>query len=144
MATNQTFNSSEYAWKDLEVVFLGRPIGRLTEVKYKVSQEHKEFYGRGNNPHGINSGNKKYSGSLKIGQSELKAMAAKAKEIDLTADPTDFPYVDINVAYASGALIERDVIKSVKILEFEKGMKQGDTEMEIELPFIALGIQLTI
>lgn len=141
---NETFNSSEFAWKDLEVVFLGRVIGRLLEVKYKVSQEHKEFYGRGNQPLGINSGNKKYAGSFKIGQSELKAMVLKAKEIDPTCDPTDFPYVDLNVAYANGGLIERDIVKSLKLTEFEKGLKQGDTEMEIDMPWIALGIQFSV
>jgi len=141
---NETFNSSEFAWKDLEVVLLGRVIGRLLEVKYKTSQEHKEFYGRGNQPLGINSGNKKYAGSIKIGQSELKAMVLKAREIDPTFDPTDFPYVDLNVAYASGGLIERDIVKSIKFTEFEKGMKQGDTEMEIDMPWIALRIQHTV
>lgn len=142
--TKDTFNTDEYAWKDIEVVLLGRVINRLLEVKYKTSQEQKEFYGRGNEPLGINSGNKKYAGSVKIGQSELKAMSDNAKKIDPDFDPTDFPYVDINVAYASGALIERDVIKGVKFTEFEKALKQGDTEMEIDIPFIALGIKLGI
>jgi len=139
--TGPSFNSSEYAWRDLEVTFMGRVIGRLLEVKYKVTQEHKEFYGRGSEPHGINSGNKKYAGSIKVGQSELEAMVIKAKEIDPTSDPTDFPMVDIAIAYSKNGIVTRDTVTSAKFTDFEKGLKQGDTEMEVELPWISLGIR---
>ncbi len=94
---NWDFNSSEYSWKDLEVVLLGRPLLRILEVKYKGSQETKAIYGRGSNPVGIQKGNKKYEGEIKIGQSELEALCDKAKQVTGSGDPLDLPPFDITI-----------------------------------------------
>ncbi len=138
------FNSAEYAWKDLEVVMLGRPLVRILEVKYKISQETKEIYGRGSEPLGIQEGNRKYEGELKIGQSELEALTKKAQELVPGSDPTRLPQFNLSVAYEKDGTLTRDVLVGVKLNEFEKGMKQGDSDMEVSLPFKFLGIKLRV
>lgn len=141
------FNSSEYAWKDIEVVMIGRPIVRILEVKYKVSQEKENIYGRGNEPLGTQRGNKKYEGQLVIGQGELEGLLLKAKQSVVgegSIDVTDLPPFDISVCYTKNGVLVRDVIHDVDITDFEKGMKQNDKSMEITLPFISLGIDFNI
>ncbi len=138
------FNSAEYSWNDLEVVMLGRPVVRLLEVKYKVTTETKEIYGRGGEPLGIQEGNSKYEGELKIGQSELEALIAKARTIKPGINPTRMPAFNISVMYSKDGVITRDVLVGVKIHEFEKALKQGDFEMEVSLPFKFLQAKLGV
>lgn len=135
------FNTAEFAWKDIEVVMLGRPIVRLLEVKYKVTKETKEIYGRGQNPLGIQEGNKKYEGEIKIGQSELEALINKAQQITPGGDPTDLPQFNVAISYEKNGILRTDILIGVKLQEFEKGMKQGDSDMEVTLPIKCLGIQ---
>lgn len=135
------FNTAEFAWKDLEVVMLGRPIARLLEVKYKVTKETKEIYGRGQNPLGIQEGNKKYEGEIKIGQSELEALINKAQLITPGGDPTDLPQFNVAISYEKNGILLTDILVGVKLQEFEKGMKQGDSDMEVTLPFKCLAIE---
>jgi hypothetical protein len=40
--------------------------------------------------------------------------------------------------------IERDICRNVRIKEFEKAMKQGDTEMEVALPFMCTKIDYDV
>lgn len=127
------FDASEYAWKDLEIVVLGRPLIRILNVKYTTSQELKEIYGRGQEPLGIQEGNYSYEGGLTLGQSELEALVKKAKELNLSS-VLKLKF-DVNVAYSLDGTIVRDVCRNGRISKFEKAMKQGDTAMEVELPF---------
>ena len=141
------FNSSEYAFKDLEVLQLGRPIVRLLNIKYKVDHEKEPIYGRGDEPLQIQRGNKKYSGELEIGQSELEAMIINAKKNvkgEGYIGVTDLPPFDISICYNKNGVLVRDIVRSVDITEVEKGMKQGDKDMICKLPFISLGIDFNI
>ncbi len=138
------FNSKEYTWSNVEVSYLGMLITGIRGVKYKVSHEKEALYGRGNKPHSIQSGNKSYEGEIKLFQSEVDALNAAATEAGYD-DLTDFSF-DIAVAYvpknlAGSSKISNKKIIAVEITEFEEGMEQGDKNMEITLPFIALDIK---
>ena len=133
------FDASEYAWKDLEVVVLGRPLIRILNVKYESSQKLEELYGRGQNPLNINEGNYSFKGEITIGQSELIALQQKAKQLGYNSIlKLKF---DINIAYSLDGIVTRNTCKSGRIEKFEEGMKQGDTAMEISLPFKFTGIE---
>jgi hypothetical protein len=139
------FDSAEYAWKDLEVIFLGRPIIRLLEVSYSVKSEKKLIRGRGKKALGIQDGNEDVKGQITVGQSEFEAMTRAVQDVRPGAKITD-PAFSLNIAYRQeGSLtIVRDRIPQLKITEFEKGMKQGETDMEIKLPFIATDVLLNV
>ena len=137
------FNSVEYAWKDIEVVLLGRPLVRILEVEYTVETEQKVLYGRGKKGLGIQSMNESVSGSITIGQSELEAMTAKVNEVAPGAKLTDF-VLDLNIGYLAGTDIIRDRVVSLKFSQIPKSMKQGDADMEVKLPFQALDIEYNI
>lgn len=134
------FNSAEYAWKDLEVTILGRVLVRILEIKYKISQEKKHIYGRGTNPVGVQRGNKKPTGEITIGQSELESLHKKIRETVPGGTLNDVD-LDINVAYLSTEGIVRDRVVGCSFTDFEKGMKQGDTDMQVKIPFLFLGLE---
>lgn len=133
------FNSEEYAWKDLKLVFAGRPVTGFRGIKYKTSRVTTEVYASGEDPHAITRGNKSYSGEITLLQSEIEALiiavqAAYGKSKDLTD-----PFFDATVVYASelGGVVTTDQITKMAISDLEKAMKQGDPNMEITLPFKA-------
>ena len=134
------FNSAEYSFSDVNVVLMGRPIGGLRGIKYKVSQEKELLYGAGQEPRAALRGNKSYEGEVTVLQSELEAMLRAA---GTGRDVTDLRGIDIVVVYApeEGLPLVTDIVQGVEFKEVEKGLKQGDKFAEISLPFLALGIQ---
>lgn len=133
------FDASEYAWKDLEVTVMGRPLVRILNVKYETSQKLEEIYGRGQQPLGLQEGNYQYKGEIVIGQSELIALQQKARELGYK-NPLKLKF-DVNIVYSLDGIITRNVCKNGRIEKFEEGMKQGDTAMEVTLPFKFTEIQ---
>lgn len=137
------YNSIEYAWKDIEVVFLGRVIGRITEIEYTTEVEKKHIYGRGKKPLGIQTGNEKVTGQITIGQSELEAMIRKAQSLKPGAKPTDMSF-DVNISYIMDVDVVRDRVVGFTVTQMPKSMKQGDTEMDVKLPGIAMDVLYNI
>ena len=67
-------NTREYEWSDVNVVVAGRVVTGLRGIKYGSKQEKELLYAKGNKPHGIQHGNKAYSGELTLLQSEYEAL----------------------------------------------------------------------
>ena len=137
------FNSAEYAFCDISVIVLGKKIGGLRGIKYKEAMEKEAVYGAGNEPRGIQRGNKTYEGELTLLQSEVEAMtqaAGAGKSI------VDMSGVDIVIVYQpkGGGVLVTDIVKYAEFTEVEKGMNQNDKFAEISLPFIALGIEKAV
>ena len=131
------FDSSEYAWSDLQVVIGSETITGITGIKYSVSRTVTKIYGAGDEPIAKNKGNKEYTGEIKLRQSELEALvqSAQATFSNNTADPTDVTF-DVIVTYAKdvSSLIVSDVLENCDITEFSKEINQNDPAMEITLP----------
>lgn len=134
------FNTKEYTWSDVRVVLLGRELTGIQAVSYKMAQDKEPVYGRGNEPLAIQSGNKSFEGSITLLQSELEALLAAVKAVNSLYHLTDISF-DLVVSYGNGASSSTDIIQSVEITEFDKGMGQTDKSMKIELPFLATGIK---
>ncbi len=135
------FNSSEYRWKDLTVVMLGRPLVRVLEVRYKTSVVKEVLRGRGSKGLGIQEGNEDVSGSIKIGQSELIALEREARQLFPGFKATDIPPFNLICAYERNGILTTDVVVSCSFNEYEKAMSQGATSMEIDMPFVALDVE---
>lgn len=132
------FDTREYEWADVTVVMAGRDVTGIRGVSYTSSQEKEALYAKGNRPHGIQRGNKSYEGSVRILQSELDALTAASGGDILDAR------INIVVAYGNpskGDIVKTDLIRGVEFTSSPKGLNQNDKFMEIELPFIALGIE---
>ena len=129
-----------FSWKDINVVILGRTVTGIQNVEYKISQEKEEVMGRGNQPLGIVSGSKKYTGKITLLQYELESLVAAAKLVNPNYNVTDIAF-DIVVSYGEGDIAKTDIIQSCEITEYQKGMSTSDKNMVVELPFLALGVQ---
>ena len=132
------FNSREYEWSDVSVVLAGRMVTGIRGVSYTSSQEKEALYGKGNKPHSIQRGNKSYSGSIKLLQSELEALQLAAN-----GDVLDISF-NVVVSYGNptqGDVITTDLLVGCEITEVPKALNQNDKFMEIELPLTMLDVK---
>lgn len=139
----KNFDSKEYAWIDVKVVFLGKEVGGLRGIAYKAKRQTEALFAAGKKARGIQRGKKEYEGTITLLQSELIALnnAAKQKGYD---DISDIEF-DAVVAYApDGGVISTDIVKGIAITEVPSEMKEGDMYQEIALPFIALDVEYNV
>lgn len=116
----------------------GRNVTKFRNISYTESQEKEALYAKGDKPHGIQRGNKAFSGTVTLLQSELDAIDTAAGGDLLDAR------MNIIVSYGNpskGDVIKTDLISSLEFTDVSKGMAQNDKFAEIELPFIALDIR---
>ena len=138
-----TFNSKEYAWVDVNVVLLGKPVVGLRGIEYKSKRQKEALYATGKKARGIQMGRKEYESTVTVLQSELIAMqaAAKAKGYD---DVTDLEF-DIIVSYVSeSGVVQTDKVVNASITEAPNNMKEGDLYSEHALPFIACDVEYNV
>lgn len=128
----ETVSSKQYSWNDTSVAIGGRIIDGVTDVEYTAKQETKPLLGRSNKAHKILKGNKSYSGKITVWQSEFEAMVEAAPNKD--ALDLEFDVIWAHTPTDGGRSVI-DVLKGCVISEFKKAMKQGDTNMLVELPF---------
>lgn len=131
-------NNPEYAWRDVQVVRKGKLIARVRGVKFTVKKEKEYLYGRGENPHAIQSGNKSYEGELMLPQSAVEKIQA---DLEPHEDLTDLFGDDIIVAFVkktNPSEIITYILKGVEYTEDARELKQGDKFMDITLPIMFL------
>ena len=126
-------NTREYEWNDVNAVVAGRVVTGLRGIKYGSKQEKELLYAKGNKPHGIQHGNKDYSGELTLLQSEYEAL-----RVACGGDILDASF-DIVACYGNptkGDAITTDILVNVEVTEDNTEWKQGDKFQEKSLPFI--------
>jgi hypothetical protein len=130
-------NGKQYEWADIDIVVGGIHINTQQAINYTTSVESTAIYGKGRQPIAIQKGNASYEGSITLLQSELEAM-----EVAATAAGTSLLElsVDIVVGYVNDSTVTYDHIRGASFSEYEKSMSQGDSNMTIELSFVALSI----
>lgn len=139
MGIGITFNLNEYVWGDLTVVLLGREVSGLRGIEYKVKRQKEVLYASGIKGRGVQKGKKEYEGTITLLQSELIALDRAAQEAGYE-DVTDIDF-DVIVSYVpKSGIITTDKVVNVSITEIPRGMKEGDMQMEVALPFIALDV----
>jgi len=137
------FNSQECAWSDISVKIFDSKIKGLRAIRYKKEVEKEHLFAAGDEPIGIQSGNKKYDGSLKVLKSEIVRMneaARKAGFQDISEVPAQLIVITVNYKAAYGRPTETDILQGVAFTGYEKGMEQGAKYMEVELPILFLGL----
>lgn len=131
-------NTREYEWSDVTVVVAGRVVTGLRGIKYSSKQEKELLFAKGNEPHGIQHGNKEYSGELTLLQSEYEALKTAAGGDILDAS---FNIVACYGNASKGDTIKTDTLINVEITEDNTEWKQGDKYQEKVLPFIYTGMK---
>lgn len=133
------FNTNEYAWVDVKVVALGREIAGLRGMEYKVKHQKEALFAAGKKARGIQKGKKEFEGTITLLQSELIALDRAAQEKGYE-DITDIDF-DVIVSYLpESGIVTTDKVLNVSITEIPRGIKEGDLQQEIALPFIALDV----
>ncbi len=137
------FNSSEFAWKDLTITAMGQIFEAVTEIEYDVEVEKKHGYGRGAKPQNIQSGNEKPAGSVTVKQSIYESLVRTAQTNNPNAKISDLVF-DMQIHYLKGTDLVKDRIVGAEVNKQPKTFKQGDGEMYVKLPFLAMDIQYNI
>ena len=137
-----SFNTKEYAWVDVTIVCLGRTLPEGRGIEYKVKHQKEVLFAAGNKGRGIQKGKKEYDGTLTILQSGIIAMDRAAKEKGYE-DITDIDF-DIVVSYSANGIVTTDRVVGASITEIPRALKEGDLNMEIALPFIALDVESNV
>ena len=130
-------DTREYEWSDVSVVLAGRNVTGIRGVSYNSDQEKEALYAKGNKPHGIQRGNKSYTGSIRLLQSEYDALNAAAGGDALNVS------FNIIVSYGNpsmGDVIKTDLLVGAEITSKPKSLNHNDKFMEIELPLIMLDV----
>lgn len=129
------FNSRQYEWADVTVILGGKDLTGIRGVKYSEKIEREAIYGKGRNPHSIQSGNRSIEGELTVLQSEYEALTESGNGSILSLS------VDVECSYGNppdGIKTKR--LEGVRFTEASQELKQGDKNMEITMPFVALNI----
>ena len=132
------FNSREYEWSDVTVVLSNRDVIGIRGIKYKETIEREALYAKGKMPHSIQGGNISFEGEITVLQSELEALIAAGKGSILRLKG-----LTANISYGDpldGDSLITDRVEGIYFTESEKSLTQGDKNMEITLPFIALNV----
>lgn len=138
-----SFNTKEYAWIDVNVVLLGKPVTGLRGIEYKSKRQTEALFATGKKARGIQKGKKEYEGTITVLQSELIAMQAAAKQSGYD-DITDLEF-DIIVSYISAAgVVQTDKVVNASITEAPNSIKEGDLYSEHALPFIACDVEYNV
>jgi hypothetical protein len=133
-------NSKEYSWKNLTVVILGKTITGIQNIEYKVTKEKDYVRGRGNEPLGIQNGNKSYEGSMELLRSEYDLLVLAAKAANPNYDVTDISF-DIIECFELPSVpnkINTNVLAGAEFKEASFKMGQGDMTAMVTLPFMFL------
>ena len=136
-------NNREYAWGDISILVGGQPVAGARAINYKVSQSKEALVAAGREPRAIQKGQRSYEGSLTVLQSELMALNRSAR----AAGYQDLLGADISiiVAYAmDGVTMTLDRIDGVNFSEYSVDASTDSLYMEVELPFVALGIEMGV
>lgn len=130
-----SFNSRQYEWADVTVIAGGRDLTGIRGVKYSEKIEREAIYAKGRNPHSIQSGNRSIEGELTMLQSELLALESSGGGSILSLS------IDVIVNYGDvGSVLRTDKLEGIRFTEAPKELKQGDKNMEITIPFVALNL----
>jgi hypothetical protein len=136
-----TVSSSQYSWNDISISIGGRLIEGIEGIEYTVKQDKTILRGRGDKGHKILRGEKDFEGKINLWQSEIEAMIKDAPKKDILA--LNFDIIWAFTPLDGGATVI-DVLVSCEVKEYKKGIKQGDKNMLVELPFIFLDIKSQI
>lgn len=138
-----SFNTKEYAWIDVNVVLLGKPVAGLRGIEYKSKRSKEALFATGKKARGIQLGKKEYEGTITVLQSELIAMQAAAKNAGYD-DITDLEF-DIIVSYISASgVVQTDKVVNASVTEAPNSIKEGDLYSEHALPFIACDVEYNV
>lgn len=138
----QFFDSKEYEWADIRVHIAGAGLLKLQGIKWGTKQDKEYLYGAGDEPIGIQKGNRSYPCEVTVLAGALADMNVAAKAAG-GRDILDLE-IPVTITYlpAPGRPLRVVKLKGVQFSEFEEGWTQGDKNKQVTLPAMALGVEV--
>lgn len=132
------FDSTEWAWRDMQMSFNGVRIGKITKCTSKTMRESEHLYGEGDDPFDINPGNKSYVGEVEVHSTVIAKMNATAIAAGGN-DLTDIPW-NISILFKATATDPRRILNvpGVRFEEFEEGGSNNEKSFKKILPYKSL------
>lgn len=132
------YDSTEYKWNDIELFLNGVPVVKFTGIRENMSQEVEEIYGGGDEPQDLQTGNRKYGGSVNLYATQINKMNAVAMAAGFR-DLMDVPWT-ITWCYKPVIGSPRKTITytGARIEGYEEGMEQNAKAAPVTLPFKSL------
>lgn len=137
------FDSKECAWAQTKIKLLGRTITGIRGFSFKNTQEKEHLYAAGDDPIGIQSGNKKPEGSIKLLKYEwdqLQDAAQLAGYNDFLQVPHTLILITCSYKKDPSDTLRIITASGVAFSEWDNAMEQNAKMTEITMPFIALEI----
>lgn len=140
---NPLINGKCFDWSDVTINVRGFENIEISEISYDDEQEADMIYGRGGNPRGYGTGNKKNSVKISMHREDFDEMCRIIKK----KGKRFYSYVidKITVSYANeDSGTSTDVLKGVKFTKRSLKAAQGDKELKIDLEgFAYKGIKMS-
>lgn len=133
-------NSAFFSWKEIEVRIAGIGVTGAEALQYDENVSKEFVYGTGTKPLKIKKGNESVSGSITLLQGEYEKLAANSPGGKIT----NLRNVSIQFSFSDEG--DNIVTHSINGVEFTRegfNAQQGQTSLQTELPFMALGVVVT-
>jgi hypothetical protein len=131
-------NGESVSWAQVQIQLLGAPLTGIRSVKWNTKREKANIYGAGSKPVSRGYGRYEYEGSITFLAEEWKNIVKASPN----SDPLSLNWFDVNILFISSqtGLIQKYTWKSAEIMENPIDVSEGDTSIEIEVPFIMADI----
>jgi hypothetical protein len=132
------FDSQEknVEWADLSVALSGARVGDLQGLKFSITTKKEHLHAEGDDPIGIQSGNREPKGELTVLKKVVDAMNLAA----VAAGGRDLTDADWDIVSRWKPVGTRPpvtyTLKGAQFESFDIGAMQGDTSVKVTLPFL--------
>lgn len=136
-------HTNEFSWSHTTVKVLGATMIGIDGMGFNKKFDKEVIYGAGNDPIDIQNGNKSYDGTLDLKKYEVDKLndaALAAGYEDISEVPHEAITIITSFKKGAGDKTRTITATGVAFTALPQSMKQGDKQMQISLPFIAIKI----
>lgn len=130
-------NGESVSWGQIQITILGAVMTGITSVKYNSKREKVNVYGAGSKPVSRGYGRYEYEGSITFLAEEWKNIVKASPN----GDPMQLGFFDVNILFVSTTGLTQTITwKSAEPMENPFDVSEGDTSVNIEVPFVIADI----
>lgn len=136
-------HTGEFAWSHTTIKVLGATMIGIDGFGFNKKFDKEVLYGAGDEPIDIQTGNKSYDGTLDLKKYEVDKLndaAIAAGYEDITEVPHEAIVITTSFKKTSADKTRTIVCTGVAFTGLPQSMKQGEKQMPVSLPFIAIKI----
>jgi len=130
-------NGQRYDWESIKVTMPQGQVVDIQAISYKDSLDVEHVHGKGSRPRGYGTGNYTASGEIEIDKEEMQILLVGLSVLSGGKGYMRHKPFPIVVEYKNDDQpMQVDVLKGVKLTEFDEARKQGDKSSTVKIPFI--------